>query len=315
LKAATGGRGDDEIARAARDVLSRHARSFRWGSLFLPAPVRDDAAVLYAFCRMIDDAVDEAPDTESARQALSRIEADFRSDSPSDPFIRAFRALSDRTGIESEVPLHLIEGVRSDTGPVRIADDGALSRYCYRVAGTVGVMMCKVLGDTPPAAHAFAIDLGIAMQLTNICRDVSEDAGRDRVYLPADRLERHGVTQSDLVAGRADAAAVARVVAELLSEAERYYRSARRGIPFLPVRSRLGVLVAARIYRAIGVRLDRRHEGDALRGRTVVPWTGKVPEVLAALLIWLSMIRARGGTAPHDPALHRHLDGFPGARP
>ena len=161
-----------------------------------------------------------------------------------------------------------------------------------------------------PRAQRYAIDLGIAMQLTNICRDVLEDAESGRVYLPAERLEPYGVTQEQLVRGEADPIGVGLVVSELLDMAEGYYRAGDEGSLFLPPRARWAVLIASRLYRGIGKRLRRKHQCNPLVGRTVVPWFEKVAWVVRASirclgLSWLSS----GPQAPRgtDP----HLEGLP----
>ena len=143
------------------------------------------------------------------------------------------------------------------------------------------------------------------MQLTNICRDVREDAAMGRVYLPASRLRAVGVDPDDLVRGRADREAVARVVVDLLELAERYYASADAGMRYIPARPRLAILVASRVYRAIGRRLLHRHAADALHGRTVVPAGSKLVLVVAAVLTWMVIPFGRGRfVAPHPSRLH-----------
>ena len=185
---------DATVADTSRAVLTRHARSFRLAGRFLPGTQLDEAAVVYAFCRMVDDAADEAPDLETAGKALDAIEADISAETPADPIIGGFLDICERRGIPVRVASELIAGVRSDLGSVRLADDAALTRYSYQVAGTVGVMMCGVLGVQDRRAWTHAIALGIGMQITNICRDVMEDAERARVYLPATRLAQVGIT-------------------------------------------------------------------------------------------------------------------------
>ena len=301
-----------ELLADSRDVFRRQARTFWLAARLLPPSTRDDAAVVYAFCRLVDDTADEAADAENARLALEALSNEIWGHSPPRPLIASFRQAADRLKLPLESAAELIAGVRSDLGPVRIADDDALIRYGYRVASTVGLMMCAVLGVRRREALPHAVDLGIAMQLTNIARDVAEDARRDRVYLPVRRLRAAGVDPEALVRGRADGAGVARVVAEVLELADGYYRSADEGMRDLPWRVRPAILVASRVYRAIGVRL-RRRGCDALAGRTVVP----LPEKL----YWT--VRAAAGTlrprmlglvprGAHDPSLHVALRGFPG---
>lgn len=259
---------DPALAAASREVLRRHARSFRVAARLLSEEQAADAAICYAFCREVDDLIDEAPDLEQARVALARWREETRGSRPARPLIEAWRALAARRGFPIEAGLQLIDAVGTDAGAVRIADDRALLDYAMGVAGTVGLMMCGILG-APASARPQAVDLGIAMQLTNIARDVAEDARRDRVYLPATRLALAGLSPADVLAGRADDAALAAIVRGLVLLAERYYRSAIAGMARIPWRGRLAVAVAAGLYRAIGRKVVRRG-AEALRGRAVL---------------------------------------------
>jgi phytoene synthase len=278
---------DTTVTDASRAVLTRHARSFRLAGRFLPGPQLDEAAVVYAFCRMVDDAADEAPDVETAGRALDAIDVDMRAETPSDPIVGAFLDICDRRGVPVHVAHELIAGVRSDLGSVRIADDAALTRYSYQVAGTVGVMMCGVLGVLDRQAWMHAVSLGIGMQITNICRDVMEDAERARVYLPATRLSQAGITDEQLLAGTHDRAALAGVVADLLDLADENYAYAECGMAAIPWRGRLGILIASRLYRAIGVRLRRVHSSDPTHGRTMTTAGEKRWAILSGLLRFL----------------------------
>lgn len=292
------------------EVLAKGSLTFHFASRFLAPSVRRDAATLYAFCRWVDDAADEAPSVDEAHRALDRIEAALRG-LHDEPVLRPVMALFDRRGIDPVHALDLVDGVRSDLGRVRVASDRELVRYAYAVASTVGLMMCGVLGVTDRRALPHAIDLGVAMQLTNICRDVAEDARMGRVYLPATRLTGVGVEpEPEAVLDASEG--VRHVVADLLDLADRYYASGERGMHFIPTGARLAILVASRVYRAIGVRL-RRLGGDPLQGRTVVPTAAKVWTALRALLSFPSV--SWPSRLDHDPALHRFLHDRAGADP
>lgn len=301
------------VLEASRASLARNARTFSLAARFLPPAVRDDAALVYAFCREVDDTADEAVDPAAAAPALARLRAEVAGDAPPRPLVAGLRETAERLDLPLRSALELIDGVAGDLGPVRVADDAELLRYCYRVASTVGLMMCAVLRVRCREAHPHAVDLGIAMQLTNICRDVAEDARRGRVYLPAERLRRAGIDPEALAGGRADRCAVARVVAETLALADRYYTSADGGMRDIPARVRPAILVASRVYRAIGVRL-RRNGCDALAGRTVVPGPGKALWGTRALAACLRpAILGIGPHPTHDGGLHLALRGLPGA--
>ncbi len=294
---------------SATAVLARSSKSFRFAGAFLPADRLDDAAVVYAFCRAVDDAVDDATDVDTAREAAADLAAELAGERPARAVVRAFVDVCQRTGVDIGFAHELVRGVASDArAAVRVDDDGELLRYCYRVAGTVGGLMCGVLGVREREALPFAVDLGVAMQLTNICRDVLEDAGHDRIYLPLTRLRAAGA--SGLVPGLLDGrdrAAVVVVVAQLLALAERYYDSGSAGLRFIPWRSRLGILVAARVYRAIGRKL-LRGGGDPLRGRTVTTTIEKLALAVAAIARFVFL----PSSGSHDASLHVALVGLPG---
>ena len=270
-----------DIIRQSHRVLSTHARSFRFAAWFLPADVADEVAVLYAFCRMVDDLADEGDDDQAARVALERVRDELDGTAPARALVAAMGAFGD-LGMPMAPAHDLIDGALSDLGGVVVADDEALITYSYRVAGTVGLMMAALCGTEDPDARRPAKDLGIAMQITNICRDVAEDAERGRVYLPASRLLAAGTSAAAVLQGTAPRGAIASVVLDLLDLADRYYASGRAGLGYLPLRTRVAVAVAARVYGAIGTVL-RTRQGDPMRGRAWVPWHGKLRMALRAL--------------------------------
>ncbi len=291
-------------------MLAKGSKTFAFAGRFLPPDRLDEAALLYAFCRHADDVADDAPTIEQGRAGLNQLSNELWGRTGPSAQMAAVRELLQRRSIDPRVAQALLDGVGSDLGTVRIASDAALVRYGYQVASTVGLMMCGVLGVDDPEAQPFAVDLGVAMQITNICRDVAEDAANGRVYLPAERLAALGVTSDpQAVLGAREAVRV--VVRDLLELADRYYRSAEHGMRFIPWRARLAILVASRVYRAIGVRLAR-HGHDALAGRTVVPMGGKLVAALGALV---AFVGAPWRTAAHVPALHGPIAGWPGADP
>ena len=270
----------------SRAVLARHARSFRLASIFLPARVRDDAAVVYAFCRLVDDIADEGDDPVAARVELLALVAELRREQPARPLVALFLATADRLGMEVTAAVELVEGALSDLDPVLIPDEAALRRYCYLVAGTVGLLMCGVLGVTDPQARSHAVALGVGMQLTNICRDVAEDARRGRVYLPATLLGAAGLSSVQVLAGTADRQRISGVVRGLLGLADEQYGHAFAGMVYIPVRTRAAILVAAHLYRGIGLRLLRVHQGDPLHGRTIMSSMERLGAVLSGLMDW-----------------------------
>ncbi|MCO4746779.1 MAG: phytoene/squalene synthase family protein [Proteobacteria bacterium] len=295
-------------------MLAQGSRSFGFAARFLTADQWDDAAAVYAFCRMVDDVADDETVPVSVRRAsLAMIRSEVRGASVARPEVGGLLEVERRCALDRQAALALIDGCESDLGVVRVQNDAQLLGYCYRVASTVGLMMCGVLSVYDRDAKAFAIDLGIAMQLTNICRDVLEDAANGRVYLPESRLRAVGVAPDALCSGQASEVAVAKVVLDLLDLADTYYASALHGMRYLPIRARFAIIVASRVYRRIGLVL-RRRGGNALLGRAVVPFSGKVIEACWAVGSFLRpSVLGIGPGQRHDARLHADLQGLPGA--
>ena len=253
--------------------IAQHSKSFALASRLLPANARNDAVVLYAWCRYVDDAVDDAASPEVARLALTRLEyevaAIYDGQMQTQPLLAALQELLMRRQMPRLYLQELLAGMRMDVDGVQYTDEATLLLYCWRVAGVVGLMMCHVMGVRDDAALHQAGDLGVAMQLTNICRDVAEDWQRGRLYLPTDLLARHGLAHwSAQVTGPTppDPHTVAPVVRELLAVADGYYASGSRGLQALPWRCALAVGVASAVYRDIGRALTRQ-SWDPFRGR------------------------------------------------
>ncbi len=269
------------VVRSGHLLLAQKARTFRLATAMLPAGLHDDIAVLYAFCRTADDLVDELGD----EAALRHLEGEIAGTVPAGPLVQALQELARRRGFSLRHAQSLLAGVRQDLGSVFIEDDGQLLAYAWRVAATVGLMVSRVLGVEDPAADAHAADLGVAMQLTNIVRDVREDALRGRVYLPRTRLDTHGLTMDDVLHGR-QREGVRRVCMELLDLADAYYASGEAGLRYFPLRVRVGVAVAQRVYASIGWRI-RATGHHPLDGRLVVPRSEKLGRVGQALAVSL----------------------------
>jgi phytoene synthase len=295
----------DSHFRAADAVLSAKGRSFHWARRFLGERHAERATRLYMLCRYVDDIADEADSGPAALQALAKMKQDIGSGRSTDPIVADGMRLFAECGIEPGIFIELIDGVESDLGTVRIADTDALIHYCYQVAGTVGLMMCRILDAKEAAADAHAIDLGIAMQLTNICRDVVADATLDRRYLPATlvgELAPAALLQPDTGTD----AAVRSALSDLLQLADRYYQSGESGLAYLPVASRAGILLAARVYHAIGSTL-RRNDFCFQSGRAVVGTGRKSLITLQTLAEFVLHRRYWQVPAAHDAALHEPL--------
>ncbi len=288
----------------ANHMLAAKGRSFHWARHLLNDVHADRATRLYGFCRRVDDLADETNAPGAAHEALLALDRAFETGASSDPLtVDALRLMAE-CQIDLAIPRLLIEGVSGDLQAVDVADVPALLRYCYKVAGTVGLMMSAALDTCDVAAAPHAIDLGIAMQLTNLCRDVADDAQAGRRYLPASLISVMAPARLVKPVG-ADRVLARSVVLRLLDLADEYYVSGEDGLHYLPARSRQAILVAARVYQAIGTRL-RQRRGDAWLDRVVVSAPAKAAITVRALL---SPSRKR---RPHDLSLHTALAGYPG---
>ena len=269
---------ESTMPRDAAAVLAHHGRTFHFATRLMPEDVRGRIARVYAVCRTLDDTVDEASDRHSAqagvRELLSRARSAYHGTDEvwrdeACPLWMAMREMR-----EAEVPFaifeQLAEGVRMDLWPRRYADLDELRVYTHRVAGVVGVWFAGLAGCRDGWALSLAGELGHAMQLTNIARDVGEDLGRGRVYLPLDLLGRHGLSEERLRAAAASAGPVppefAAALEELMGWADAGYGAAFQAIPHLPDGYRRAVAVAARVYQGIHGAI-RRNGYDTLRLR------------------------------------------------
>lgn len=294
---------------SATAVLKAKGKSFYWARHLLGVRHASNATRLYGFCRLLDDTADDAPSNALAQTRLAAIANCVRSGKTDDPALLDALALIRECRIDPGVVLDLIAGVESDLGRVCLQTETELLSYCYRVAGTVGLMMCSILDVTDPAAYPHAVDLGIGMQLTNICRDVVEDAALGRRYLPASLLGE--IPAGELVEPSEMTRQRLRVcLATLLDQADLYYRSGQDGMRYLPVRARAGILAAARIYHAIGTSL-RARDYACWDGRVMVGPTAKLRLTASALMKTFGNLMARPGSVQHDSSLHNHLIDVP----
>lgn len=268
----------DDVA-ACRAVLRRNSRTFHAASLLLPRRVREPASVLYTFCRVADDAVDIAGGRGAAIAALQqRLDRAYAGADDE----RALGAVLVRHGIPRLLPEQLLEGLAWDAEGRRYATLDGLLDYAARVAATVGAMMALLMGVRSSAALARACDLGLAMQLSNIARDVGEDAAAGRLYLPTDWLHEAGIDADRWLRAPRFSPALGSVVLRLVAEADRLYARAGAGVALLPLDCRPGIQAARKLYAAIGHEVARQG-GDSTRRRAVVPGTRKAALLALAL--------------------------------
>ena len=212
-------------------LLKKHAKSFYWASFFLNKTTFDKCSTLYNFCRTLDDLVDSDKNLEIKKENFKKFKEDFINKNFNNPIIKEMWSLVISENISRKVVLDLFDGVETDLKEeVKINTKKDLLVYSYRVAGTVGLMMSKILRVKNKEALKCAIDLGIAMQLTNIARDVCEDKKRNREYIKSDFSS----------------------IQEIITQSHIFYEKSFTSISSIPLRSRFSVIVARRIYKKIG---------------------------------------------------------------
>ena len=291
-----------EQVRAAleecRWMIQKGSKSFSLAARLFDADTRDAAFFLYGWCRYCDDQVDQVGKSADAAEMAARLKAlkentaaAFSFAPQREPVFIALQYIVHRYGIPSHYALELIEGMAMDVRGTHYATLKDLLLYCYRVAGTVGLMMAHVMGLRDERALKHAADLGIAMQLTNIARDIIEDAAMGRIYLPQGWLDQAQIKPEE-IAAPANREKLALLTQRLLREAERYYRSGSDGLWHLSFRSACAVAAARNVYSEIGALLLRKG-ARAWDERTYVTGARKIRVVVAAILGLFRSLPAR----------------------
>ncbi len=251
----------------AEELMSKHGKSFYFASLIFSQNDLKKIATLYRLCRYIDDCADELPEAESSL-AIASILTDLKNPHNETSFNLLMKEV-EGWGVRREQIRELLLGAEFDVRGGEILNEKDLMLYCYRVAGVVGLMMCPLIGVTSPKAHAHAIDLGIGMQLTNICRDVKEDGCRGRSYLPG------AESLSDLE--------LKIRIKKTLDVADLYYKSAYEGLSYIPFRPRFVIFLAGELYRHIGMKI-RRNDYDVSGERIYLNLAEKMIVTVKSLL-------------------------------
>ena len=265
---------------ACRALLRAGSRSFDAAAKLLPAVVRDPAVALYAFCRDADDLIDG--DNGSLDWLRERLHLAYDGRPLAMPADRAFARVLERFAIPRSLPEALLDGFAWDAERRRYPNLPALQAYAVRVAGSVGAMMAVVMGVRDSARLAAAVNLGVAMQLSNIARDIGEDAANGRLYLPLDWLYQAGIDPDRFLADPAHSVALGNVVGRLLAAAEQHYQGASAAITRLPLTCRLGIGAARLLYAEIGREVGRRGL-DSVSARAVVANRRKARVLLTGL--------------------------------
>lgn len=259
--------------------------SFTLSFAFLPKPKREAMTALYAFCREVDDVVDECTDYQIAQTKLAWWKQEvyrLYHETPQHPVTKALKPCIERYDLQEAHFLEIIDGMEMDTQYNRYAEFKQLQLYCYRVASVVGILSAHIFGYTDRATLKYAHDLGIAFQLTNIIRDVGEDARRGRIYLPLDTLAAHGVSEEDVLHSRASAATQA-LLESAIDQAEQFYNKALAQLPKADIKTQLPGLLMAAIYRTL-LREIQSEPNLVLNHKIVLPPLRKLTLALGAWL-------------------------------
>ena len=230
--------------------LKKHGKSFYWASFFLPKKSKDAASKLYSICRFFDDLAD---DNNEDQTGLLKKEFKKICDDLNHPINLFFKAHN----ISIKILGDLINGLIKDQTKVRIKNEEELIQYSYQVAGTVGLMMSPLIMVNNNKANKHAIDLGIAMQLTNIARDIYEDALMNRIYLPQDWINNTDISELTDISLNKDLIQIKSAIKKLILLSETYYKNGFAGMRYIPLKTRLAIFFAAKIYRAIGQKIKK----------------------------------------------------------
>ena len=248
----------------SNNLISTHAKSFSWAGFFLAKRTFENGSSLYDFCRTLDDIADENTSLDSKKQKFNKIKKDFIERNFENPLIKNIHNLIKKFNISEKIVLDLFDGIESDIKEsIEFKTKRELLVYSYRVAGTVGLMMAKILKVDSKIALRSAVDLGIAMQLTNIARDVVEDSGRNRKYIDHDFIK----------------------IKETLGIAELFYKSSFKSIKEIPLINRFAILVARRVYREIGNNILRKKDLENYNksGKIFVNKIGKLKQTIFSI--------------------------------
>tara|TARA_B110000263_G_C15207362_1_gene463524 strand:+ start:153 stop:1001 length:849 start_codon:yes stop_codon:yes gene_type:complete len=253
------------------NLLEKHAKTFYWASFFLSREIFKKCSALYNFCRTLDDIADDTNQLEVKKKKFSEFKKKFLDKNFDNPIIKEMWSIINSENISKKIVIDLFDGVETDLEEkVQIKSKKDLLVYSYRVAGTVGLMMSKILKVKNKEAFKGAIDLGIAMQLTNIARDVVEDKKRNRIYINSDFF----------------------YIQETIKESEIFYQKSFNSISGIPLRSRFSVIVARRVYKKIGhfILKQKNTENYNKAGKIYVPIFGKTVETFLSIFDFIKLL-------------------------
>ena len=233
------------------NYIKFHGKSFYWAGKFLEKKVFDDCSILYAFCRVVDNLVDKK---SNSKNGIRKFIEDYQSKNSKNLVNKKFKRIEAKYKIPKKYVMDLLFGVNLDTKKVKIKSTKEIIKYSYYVAGTVGAMMSYIFQTSKPKSIKHAINLGIAMQLTNISRDVLKDAHLKRIYLPENMLNKK-IDANDIIKNNFDKKYLFSVIQKLIILAEKYYKNGNNGIKYLPKKIRFPIFLASSLYRGIGQKI------------------------------------------------------------
>ncbi|MDA9748687.1 phytoene/squalene synthase family protein [Pelagibacteraceae bacterium] len=261
--------------------LKREGKSFYWASFFLPKKIREKAGILYSICRYFDDIADKNKDDKTKFLENSIKDIKYNKNNKVYIFLQ-------KNKIKNSIFIDLIEGLIMDQKNITIQNKDDLIKYSYHVAGTVGLMMSKIIGVKNIKAAQSAIDLGIGMQLTNIARDVYEDAQMKRIYLPANWIPN--INLSDLInKNKSDyekEQCISNAIINTINLSEKFYNNGYSGLRYIPIRARLGIFIAANVYKGIGIKI-KSNKKKYFRERVYLNLFEKLLITINSILIFI----------------------------
>ena len=268
-----------------KNYLSIYAKSFNWAGFFLPKKTYKKCSALYDFCRIIDNIADDDEKIDIKKNKFKKFENDFNQKNFNDPIIKNMWALMDEFKISSKIVHDLFDGIRSDIKEiVRLSSKKDLLIYSYRVAGTVGLMMAKILKVSKKSSLKSAIDLGIAMQLTNISRDLVEDSKNNRFYIGESFEE----------------------ISSTINLADAFYENSFYSIKDIPISFRFSILVARRVYRKIGYKILKKNKIESYKNSGKI-YVSNIEKTVETFLSIFDLIKLLLTNKKEDQTQHDHL--------
>ena len=268
-----------------KSYLSVYAKSFSWAGFFLPKETFKKCSVLYDFCRVVDNIADDDDEIENKTKKISQFEKDFNQKNFNNPIIKNMWGLIEEFNISLKIVQDLLIGIKSDIkDKVKLNSKKDLLIYSYRVAGTVGLMMAKILRVDKKSSLKSAIDLGIAMQLTNISRDVIEDSKNNRFYINESFEE----------------------ISSTINLADTFYKNSFYSIKDIPISFRFSILVARRVYRKIGYKILDKHDLENYRNSGKI-YVSNIEKTLETFLSIFDLIKLSLSNKNNEQINHNHL--------